>query len=259
MRLSFVIPTRNQASFLRQCIDSCLAQNIGDSEILVLDGASTDNTVEVLRSYGERITWWSKRDRGQADAVNQGVNLAKGDVIAWINSDDYYAASDVVAALLAEIDRGVEVAYGDGERVDENGAALGRYDAQPIGTVEDIVTWPASFVLQPAVLFRRDAFLRIGGLDESLHYALDYDLWIRMFQSVSGWKHVPRVIAQARYHADAKSIALMTKQIREAHRVKRRAMRSLNLSLSRRLLVHAGVATMWVYWLAVKSGLKRAV
>src|SRR4051812_2799638 len=120
VELSFVIPTRNQAQFLRQCIDGCLAQRIPDSEVLVVDGASTDNTREVLESYGDRVRWISEPDRGQSDAINKAIRLARGEMVAWINSDDYYAGPGVIARLLAELDRDprCDVVYGDGIRVD---------------------------------------------------------------------------------------------------------------------------------------------
>src|SRR3954451_3356734 len=100
MRLSFVIPTRNQARFIRKCIDSCLAQAIPDSEIMVVDGLSTDGTQEILASYGDRIRWLSEKDRGQSDALNKGVRQTSGEVIAWINSDDYYPTGNVLGEAL---------------------------------------------------------------------------------------------------------------------------------------------------------------
>jgi glycosyltransferase involved in cell wall biosynthesis len=129
MRLSFVIPTYNQARFIGQCIDSCLAQNIPDSEIVVVDGASTDHTRDVLATYGDRIRWVSEKDRGQSDAINKGVRMATGDFVAWINSDDYYAGPHVISRLLRE---NVDVAYGDGLRVDVDGNPIGPYNATPI-------------------------------------------------------------------------------------------------------------------------------
>src|SRR5207302_234469 len=108
--------TRNQARFLAQCIDGCLAQGAGDSEVVVVDGASTDDTRDVLARYGDRVRWISEPDRGQSDAVNKGVRMARGELVAWINSDDYYASPGAVARLVAEFDAApdVDIAYGDG-------------------------------------------------------------------------------------------------------------------------------------------------
>lgn len=260
MRLSFVIPTRNQAQFLGQCIDSCFRQNIDDSEIVVIDGASTDHTLDILEGYGERIRYISEPDRGQSDAINKGVNMAEGELIAWINSDDYYASTRAVAALLHAFDaeRDVDVAYGNGERVDIHGNPLGPYRAKPVGRLADIITHPASFVLQPAVMFRRELFLAIGGLDDELHYTMDYELWIRMFAAARKARYIPEVIACARYHTDAKSIAAMGRQIRELVAVKREGADKLELGIVDRALMYAGIATLGVYYLAVRSGLLRA-
>ncbi len=260
MRLSFVIPTRNQARFLRQCIDGCLAQGIADSEIVVVDGASTDDTRDVLESYGDRIRWVSERDNGQSDAINKGVRMAHGELIAWINSDDYYATPSSVQKLLArfEEDAQVDIAYGNGLRVDIDGAPLGPYNSRPISRVAQIVTQPASFVLQPSLMFRRQLFLDVGGVDESLHYTMDYELWIRMFAAARATRYLPEVIAHARYHMDAKSVAAMGKQIRELYKVKRSGARKLELGPIDRARMYAGIASLGAYWLAVRTGLKRA-
>jgi GT2 family glycosyltransferase len=260
MRLSFVIPTRNQARFIGQCIDSCIAQGIADSEIVVIDGASTDDTREVLAGYGDRVRWISEPDRGQSDAVNKGVRMAKGELIAWINSDDYYASPRAIATLLDafEAEPNVDIAYGNGVRVDVGGTEIGPYRARAISRVSEIVTHPASFVLQPALVFRRQLFLDVGGVDETLHYTMDYELWIRLFAAARVTRYIPALIACARYHTDAKSIAAMGKQIREAWHVKRDAAKTLGLGAIDRLLMHAGVGTMGAYWLAVRFGLLRA-
>jgi GT2 family glycosyltransferase len=260
MRLSFVVPTRNQARFIGQCIDGCLAQQIPDSEIVVVDGASTDDTREVLARYGERVRWISEPDRGQSDAINKGIRMAKGELVAWINSDDYYASPRAVAALLDAFDaeRNVDIAYGNGVRVDAGGRELGPYKARVVSGVAQIVTHPASFVLQPSLVFRRQLFLDVGGVDESLHYTMDYELWIRLFAAARVTRFIPEVIACARYHTDAKSIAAMGKQIREAWSVKREAAKRLELGACDQLLMHAGVATMSAYYFAVRFGLRKA-
>ncbi len=260
MKISFVIPTRNQAQFIAQCIDGCLAQNIADSEVLVIDGASTDHTRDVLASYGNRIRWVSENDRGQSDAINKGVRMASGELVAWINSDDYYAGPGVIQRLVDAFaaDPRLDIAYGDGERVDVEGQRLGSYRSRAITRVAEIVTHPASFVLQPSLVFRRQLFLEIGGLDAELHYTMDYELWIRMFAAARATRYLPEVIALARYHTDAKSVAAMGKQIREALAVKRRNARTLRLGPLDQARMYAGVASLGAYWLAVRLGLKRA-
>jgi glycosyltransferase involved in cell wall biosynthesis len=260
MRLSFVVPTRNQARFLRQCLDCCVAQKIDDSEIVVVDGASTDETKTVLSSYDDRVRWTSEADSGQSEAINKGVRAARGELIAWINSDDYYASNDAVGDLLAAFDRdpALDIVYGDGLRVDVAGRSLGRYTSRSITSPTQIVVHPASFVQQPSLIFRRQLFLDVGGLDESLHYAMDYDLWTRLFAAARATCYVPLPISCARYHADAKSIHAMGAQIRELVVIKHRAARRLGLGLVDRVRMAAGESTLAAYWLAVRLGLRRA-
>jgi glycosyltransferase involved in cell wall biosynthesis len=260
VQLSFVIPTRNQARFLRQCIDGCLSQDVRDAEIIVVDGLSTDNTREVLASYGDRIRWTSEPDRGQSDAINKGIRRAQGELIAWINSDDYYASPRAIRSLLDafEAEREVDIVYGNGVRVDVEGKELGTYRARAIERLADIVTHPASFVLQPAVVFRRQLFVDVGGVDETLHYTMDYELWIRLFAAARRARYIPEVIACARYHTDAKSIATMGRQIRELYSVKRRGADELELGALDRILMHAGMATLGLYWAAARMNLIRA-
>jgi glycosyltransferase involved in cell wall biosynthesis len=258
LRLTFLIPTRNHARFIRQCIDSCVAQGIANAEVLVLDGASTDGTQEILASYGDRVRWRSQPDRGQSDAINQGVALARGELIAWINSDDYYTTAASLRPVVDAFDRDplLDVVYGDGERVDVDGRPIGVFHAPPYTGVADLLANPLAFVLQPCLVFRRALFLDVGGLDETLHYAMDYDLWLRMFPAARATRHLDVVVASARYHADAKSVAALGPQILEACRIKLAATRRLGVSQLDRARVYASMAKLGAYWVAVRTGLR---
>lgn len=259
MRLSFVVPTRNQARFLRRCIDSCLAQAIPDSEILVVDGASTDGTQDILVSYGDAIRWASERDSGQAEAVNKGIARARGEVIAWINSDDYYPDPGCVRAALDELDRApaVDLVYGDGLVVTAAGERIRPYRNRTFADARELLLSPIG-PSQPATFFRRSLFVAAGGLRTELHYALDYDLWLRMFPRSRGVRRIERTLACMTFHADAKSTRGMLPQIREVRRVKKEHARHLALGALDRARVAAGVSLLYAYWLAVRSGLRRA-
>jgi glycosyltransferase involved in cell wall biosynthesis len=261
MRLSFIVPTRNQARFLRTCLDSILAQGIADAEILVLDGASTDDTVSVLREYDGKVRWTSAPDRGQADAVNQGVARAKGEIIAWLNSDDYYADDGVLRRVLAafDADPSLDIVYGDGVMVDTRAQPIRPYRSKAIHDARDILFTSLGPLLQPCVFFKKSLFDAVGGLDTALHYVLDYDMWIRMWRRGVRSRYLRQPLACAVYHADAKSVRSMPRQIAEALVVKRRHAASLGLGATERLRMYAGVGSLCAYYAAVRLGLKRAV
>ncbi len=259
MRVSFVVPTLNQAAFIGRCLDSCLAQRIPESEVIVMDGASSDGTQRVLERYGERIRWRSERDGGQSDAVNRGVALATGEVIAWINSDDYYPDDGVLPAVLTAFESGpdVDVVYGRALTVDASGRPLRPYHTRRITAPKDVLVFPIGPAMQPAVFFRRQAFSGVGGLRRDLHYAMDYDLWLRMFPRARAIRFVDRVLACATFHPDAKSIAGMRKQVRELAALKRHHLPEFQLGVLDRLRLETGIASLWAYWVAVRTGLRR--
>lgn len=260
VKVSFVIPTRNQVAFIRRCIDACLAQRVPDAEVLVADGLSTDGTQAVLAAYGDRIRWKSERDGGQSDAVNKAIARAGGDVVAWINSDDYYPADDVVPAVLEAFDSapGVDVVYGRATAVDRDGRAIRPFQTRRMRRLEDLLVFPTPPATQPAIFFRRELFLQAGGLRTDLHYAMDYDLWLRMFPRAREIRFLDRVLAHATFHADAKSIAHLGDQVRELAMLKRRHRSAFKLGVTDRLRLATGVAELYAYWAAVRLGLRRA-
>jgi glycosyltransferase involved in cell wall biosynthesis len=196
--VSVVTPSLNQGRFIRETIESVLSQSYGRLEYLVMDGGSTDDTLEILKSYGGRVTWVSEADRGQTHAVNKGWRRAHGTIVAYINSDDTYAPGAVeraVAALRAHPDAGA--VYGEGYRIDEVGRVIGRYPTEPFDLTRLVQT---CFICQPTVFLRREVVERLDYLDESRRYCMDYDMWIRLAR-VSRFVHVPDYLASARLHA----------------------------------------------------------
>jgi glycosyltransferase involved in cell wall biosynthesis len=260
VKLSFVIPTRNQGRFIRRCIDRCLEQGIASSEVIVVDGLSTDGTQEILRSYGDRIAWTSEADSGQAEAVNKGVARARGEIVAWVNSDDYYPGPTTLRTVLAAFDGdpGVDVVYGGALVVDAEGRPIRPHRTRELRALSDVLVTPTGPSMQPAIFFRRSLFLAAGGLRPDLHYAMDYDLWLRMFPLARALRFLPEPLACATFHAGAKSIAGMWRQVRELGRLKRLHRASFALSLPDRLRLRLGVASLYAYWAAVRLGLRRA-
>jgi glycosyltransferase involved in cell wall biosynthesis len=169
----------------------------------VVDGGSTDETVAILRSYGDRVVWVSEPDRGQTDAINKGWRRARGTILAYLNSDDMYlpgAVEKAVACLRAHPDAGA--VYGEGYHVDETGRVIGRYPTEPFDLARLTQT---CFICQPTVFLRREMVERVGYLDNSLRYCMDYDLWIRLAR-VSRFAYLPDYLASTRLHAQAKTL-----------------------------------------------------
>jgi hypothetical protein len=203
--LSVVMPTRNQAPFIRSAVHSVLAQD-EVRELVIADGASSDGTPAILdelaQSHPGRVRWLSQPDAGPADAVNQAVERARGDVIGWLNSDDLYTPGAAARALQAfAAHPGCVLVYGEGEHVDEQGTHLERYPTR--GPDTPLAAWADGCpVCQPTAFFRRDAFLALGGLDTTLRTAFDYEFWLRVWKQHAGQiAFVPQVQAQSRLHA----------------------------------------------------------
>ena len=196
--VTVVTPSLNRARFIRETIESVLGQSYPRIEYLVMDGGSRDGTLDILRSYGDRLSWVSERDGGQTQAINKGWRRARGSIIAYLNSDDTYlpgAVETAVAALEAHAD--AAAVYGEGYHVDEVGRVIEPYPTEPFDMARLAQT---CFICQPTVFLRRDVVEGLGYLDESRRYCMDYDLWIRVAQ-VSRFVHVPAYLATTRIHA----------------------------------------------------------
>lgn len=177
-RISIVTPSYNHARFLRQCIDSVLTQDDPNVELIVVDGASTDESVEILRSYGERIRWVSEKDKGQSHAINRGIAMCTGQIFSWLNSDDYLlpgALAKVRACLAAHPE--AAFMYGKAWRVDEHGERLSEYRTKP-PTRKQLAS--TCLICQPTVFMPMSTITRFGTLNENLHICLDYEWWLRI-------------------------------------------------------------------------------
>jgi glycosyltransferase involved in cell wall biosynthesis len=203
--VSLVTPSFNQGSFIAQTINSVLTQDYPALEYLVMDGASQDETVEVLRSYGERLRWISEPDNGQSAAINKGWQQASGEIVAWLNSDDLLLPG-AITAVAAEFRQYPDamLVYGDGNYIDEEGKLIGRYATRPYDYAT-LLKSATNFIPQPAMFIRRTALEQIGWLDEKLHYAMDYDLCLKIG---ARWpvRYLPRRLAALRLHTAAKSL-----------------------------------------------------
>ena len=215
--VSIITPSYNQALYLEQTIQSVLGQAYPRIEYIVVDGASTDNSFEIIKKYNDRLAYWiSEKDSGQAEAINKGFARAKGEILAWLNSDDYYLPDTVSAVVRCfEENPDVVMAYGDMLAVDGDGQTINLLKYKQL-SLKDLLCF--QIIGQPSVFFRRSALEKTGLLDTSFHFMLDHHLWIRLAQQGTVM-HVPQVWSAARYHAQAKNRARAAEFGREAFRV----------------------------------------
>ena len=215
--VSIVTPSYNQAAYLEQTIRSVLEQDYPRIEYIVVDGASTDGSVEIIKKYESKFAYWvSEKDRGQADAINKGFACATGEIIAWLNSDDYYLQGTVSAAVkVFEENPDVVLVYGNMLAVDEHGKTFNTLSYKQL-TIEDLLCF--QIIGQPAVFMRHSALQKTDGLDLGFHFLLDHLLWLQIAKH-GQVLHVNQVWAAARYHAEAKNRARAAEFGREAFRL----------------------------------------
>ena len=215
--VSIVTPSYNQARFLEKTMRSVLEQDYPNIEYLVVDGASTDGSVDLIKKYAGRLTWWvSEKDNGQAEAINKGLSRVKGEIVAWINSDDYYMPGAIAGAVNALSENpAVGMVFGNVRVVDENEKVLNNL-AYGDWNVTDLMAF--RIIGQPAVFMRREVLEKAGTLDLSYHLLLDHQLWIRLALA-GGMKYVPVLWASAHYHEDCKNLAQAAGFGREAQRI----------------------------------------
>jgi len=204
--VSVVTPSFNQGAFLEETILSVLSQQYPNLEYLVLDGGSSDGSVDVIRRHAERLAYWaSEPDGGQADAVNKGFARATGEILGWLNSDDTYEPGAVRAAVETFCAHPeADALYGDCAYVDEAGKPLTVFRGQPFDLAAYLTT--EGFIHQPTVFFRRRVLEQIGFLDPAFHLCLDYEYWLRIGLACR-WHYVPRTMARFRLHPLGKTRA----------------------------------------------------
>lgn len=233
--VSIITPSFNQARYIEATIRSVLEQDQPGIEYLVVDGGSTDGTLDVLRDFGDRVRWTSESDRGQGHAIDKGIRMTSGPIVAWLNADDAYlpgAVSTAVDALARSPD--VSGIYGEAEFIDASGAVLGPCNQIEPFNLSRLIN-ELDYIVQPATFFRRTAYKDAGGLDLGLRYCLDYDLWIRMGQRVP-LAYVNQALAQVRLHPETKTASGGLPRLLEIEAmVRRHGRRSLPVFFQREM------------------------
>lgn len=186
-KISIVTPSYNQAKYIKATIDSVLSQNYPNLEYFVMDGGSTDGTVEILKSYGNKISWESVKDKGQTDAINKGLKKCSGDIMAYLNSDDVYMPGALMAVGEYYSNTNADWITGDCIVIDENGKPS--RGGWIVRTYKRLLMWfysrntlmiADSMLPQPSTFWSKKAWEKVGEFNDEYHYVMDYDYWLRL-------------------------------------------------------------------------------
>jgi glycosyltransferase involved in cell wall biosynthesis len=273
-RITLVTASFNQGNYLEQTIQSVLGQDYPDLEYIIIDGGSTDNSVEIIKRYAKHLTYWqSQPDHGQSDALCQGFSRATGTLMNWVNSDDLLAPGALhhIATL-----------YNENPGADIIAGSIGRFNKSPDDIFEkyDSKGWcPEGFLRcaasgsfafnQPGAFFSRTFFQRVGGLDANLHMCMDYDMFLKMCELGPRIVYTDQIIAYFRHHAGSKTTCGNVKSIILEHaemlriynesfeRVAIIANRSRDVNILHwllfRCICHADVANMRLAYQALRQ------
>lgn len=216
--VSIIIPTLNQGQYIRQTIKSILDQSYQNCECLVIDGGSTDETIRILNSFGRKIKYISERDSGQSDAINKGLKMATGDIVGYLNSDDFLNNNAIMSVVNAFQSNDALWVTGDYSIVNENGTSI----QSAIVLYKNLFRLVSSrflikivnYLIQPGTFWKRELHHQIGYFDTSLHYAMDYDFWLRAFQ-IKSPVILRKKLSSFRVHEKSKGGSQFEKQFNE--------------------------------------------
>lgn len=180
--VSVVVPCLNRAPLLVQTLESILQQDYPHLECIVIDGGSTDGTIEILKSYGDALSWVSEPDDGHADAINKGWHMSNGDVLAWLNADDLYVVPDAISKAMSYLRANphVDVIYGDYARVSEDGETISDIIKPLPWDLVYAVKYCHYIIPQPASFIRRSILAEVDWLDQKFRNGKDHELWLRI-------------------------------------------------------------------------------
>ena len=205
-KISIITPSYNQGDFIEETIRSVLLQDYPDIEYIVVDGKSSDNTIELLKKYGNHLTWTSEPDDGQTDAINKGLKKSTGDIVAYLNSDDIYLPGTFLKIVqYFKNNPETDMIYGNIVHINKKSEII-EYKKTKQVTIDNIFTFNV-YVPQPTVFLRRSLVKNVGCFDYKLHLAMDFDYWVRIIKNYN-ISYVNEYLAAARIYPEAKSSSL---------------------------------------------------
>jgi glycosyltransferase involved in cell wall biosynthesis len=219
--VTVVTPSYNQGRFIRATIESVLSQDYPNLQYIIMDGGSTDETAAVVSEYGSRLTWISEKDRGQSHAINKGFRIAKGEIVSWLNSDDFILPRAVRHAVTAfENNPRAGAVYGEGYLIDERGSITGRFPATVPFNLWKMI-YLSDYILQQTSYFRKSTLDEVGYVDENLHWGMDWDLYIRIGKRYP-IQYIPEYMGCLREYQTAKTFSGGGRRFRELASIMRR-------------------------------------
>lgn len=206
LSFSIITPTFNQGQYIEQTIQSVLNQNYSNLEYVIIDGGSTDNTVEIIKKYERHLKYWvSEKDKGQANAINKGLQQCTGEIFNWLNSDDYIEPGALQSIANAFADDTQMVA--GKVRIFEKKKSIEFVQHKNL-SARGLMNWvPGVQFVQPGVWLRRKLIQECGGIDDTLHYSFDWDLYIRYLSKFASVKYIDDLLIHFRYHDQSKTIS----------------------------------------------------
>ena len=249
MKITIITPTYNQAPFIERTIQSILNQNYTALEYIIMDGGSTDGTIDILKKYSDRIVWKSEKDKGQSDAINKGLRIATGEIVAFLNSDDTYEPETLTkVSRFFSKNPDIKWVYGKCKIIDINDKEI----RWPITLYKNFLLkkykysrlLAENFVSQPATFWKKEVHNEIGYFNENEHYCMDYEFWLRL-----GARYPAGVIdsylANFRFYTSSKSGGVNSKQFKDELRIAKKYSNGLRIPILLHNLNYYKI--IWIY------------
>ncbi len=217
--ISIITPSYNQAHFLESTIKSVLNQDYPNLDYWIIDGGSSDGSINIIKKYDSRLKWLSEKDSGQAAAINKGLKRCSGEILGYLNSDDSLEPNSLFTVADFFKNHGeTDFLIGRAHEINKSGHVISNY---PVNPMDWSKPQPTCSIAQPAVFWRRRVYEKIGGFNEDLHYVMDYEYWLRGALAGFTFKHTNTYLGNTRYHDLTKTSTAQVHVAREMIQVQR--------------------------------------